>query len=96
MGQILSILYFLKKIRFNAEKAKPNSLAISFFLKKFKFWRKLSSISWLILNYGPAVLFMIYRKPRFDQKFVRTNLKYGDYLLLEGIWYEMGRDKYNS
>lgn len=34
MGQILSILYFLKKIRFNAEKAKPNSLAISFFLKE--------------------------------------------------------------
>ena len=42
MGQILSILYFLKKISFNAEKAKPNSLAISFFfLKKFKFWRKI-------------------------------------------------------
>lgn len=67
-----------------------------FFKRNLNFRGKLSSISWLILNYGPAVLFMIYRKPRFDQKFVRTNLKYGDYLLLEGIWYEMGRDKYNS
>lgn len=47
MGQILSILYFLKKISFNAEKAKPNSLAISFFFKRnLNFGGKLSSISW--------------------------------------------------
>lgn len=47
MGQILSILYFLKKISLNAEKAKPNSLAISFFFKRnLNFGGKLSSISW--------------------------------------------------
>lgn len=50
MGQILSILYFLKKNRFNAEKVKPNSLAISFFfLKKFKFWRKI--IQHFVVNF---------------------------------------------